>query len=109
MIVKVSIVTMETKSVGNNLQGLQEERKVRKKNIDIYIVMPLLTIDRAYISVICIITGVNNKIFQEHVSFYITLSQHVAELILKGRNNVISHFKLAPRDDKIYVCSTHEL
>ena len=33
MIVKVSIVTMETKSVGNNLQGLQEERKVRKKNI----------------------------------------------------------------------------
>ena len=46
---------------------------------------------------------------QEHISFYITLSQHLAELILKGRNNVISQFKLAPRDDKIYVCSTHEL
>ena len=33
MIVKVSMVTMETKSVGDNLQGLQQERKDKKINI----------------------------------------------------------------------------
>ena len=57
MIVKVSIVTMKTKSMGDNLQGLQQERKDKKRNIwrDTY-VCHFLPFPR-------IVTGVNITIF----------------------------------------------
>ena len=81
MIVKVSIVTMETKSVGDNLQCLQQERKGKiQKEIHGKIRMyATFNEDQVYIKCARIVTGVNNKIFQEHVSFYITFFQHLTE------------------------------